>query len=113
MSGRVPSHSHNPLACCASGRAPAPHAPGAGPLTQLPCHGTPAPPSSPSFFPMAAHPAQGSCSTCAQSQATMKMGIERALQLAFGDQLKDVIQVGPRGGRIKGVIRVLCHVQDM
>jgi len=36
---------------------------------------------------------QGSCSTCASSQATMKMGIERSLKLAFGDQLKDVIQV--------------------
>jgi hypothetical protein len=28
-----------------------------------------------------------------RAQATMKMGIERSLKLAFGDQLKDVIQV--------------------
>ena len=33
------------------------------------------------------------CSTCASSSATMKMGIERALAAAFGDQLKGVVQV--------------------
>jgi Fe-S cluster biogenesis protein NfuA len=36
---------------------------------------------------------QGACGTCAASTATMKMGIERALRSAFGDALKDVLQV--------------------
>ncbi len=38
---------------------------------------------------------QGSCSSCASSSVTMKMGIERALKAAYGDRLKEVIQVGP------------------
>lgn len=36
---------------------------------------------------------QGACGTCASSQATMKMGIERALKSKFGDAIKDIIQV--------------------
>jgi len=36
---------------------------------------------------------QGACGTCASSGATMKMGIERALKAAFGDALKEVVQV--------------------
>ncbi|GBG00345.1 hypothetical protein Rsub_13077 [Raphidocelis subcapitata] len=35
----------------------------------------------------------GACSTCASSSATMKMGIERTLAAAFGDDLKGVVQV--------------------
>jgi Fe-S cluster biogenesis protein NfuA len=37
---------------------------------------------------------QGACGTCASSSATMKMGIERSLRGAFGDQLKEVISIG-------------------
>jgi Fe-S cluster biogenesis protein NfuA len=37
--------------------------------------------------------AQGACGTCPSSSATMKMGIERALKAAFGDQLLAVEQV--------------------
>ncbi|GAB4813117.1 hypothetical protein N2152v2_000163 [Parachlorella kessleri] len=37
---------------------------------------------------------QGACGTCPSSSATMKMGIERALKAAFGDLLKEVMQVG-------------------
>lgn len=37
---------------------------------------------------------QGACGTCPSSSATMKMGIERSLKSAFGDSLKEVIQVG-------------------
>jgi Fe-S cluster biogenesis protein NfuA len=37
---------------------------------------------------------QGACGTCASSSATMKMGIERALRGAFGDQVKEVISIG-------------------
>ncbi|EIE23413.1 NifU-domain-containing protein [Coccomyxa subellipsoidea C-169] len=36
---------------------------------------------------------QGACGTCPSSAGTMKMGIERALQGAFGDKLKGVLQV--------------------
>ncbi|CAL8472276.1 g11818 [Coccomyxa elongata] len=36
---------------------------------------------------------QGACGTCPSSAGTMKMGIERALQGAFGDKLKGVQQV--------------------
>lgn len=36
---------------------------------------------------------EGACGTCASSTSTMKMGIERALQAAFGEQLKGVEQV--------------------
>eukprot|EP00899_Mesostigma_viride_P008928 jgi/Mesvir1/18036/Mv09356-RA.2 len=35
----------------------------------------------------------GACGTCPSSTATMKMGIERSLRAAFGDQLKEVVQV--------------------
>ncbi len=41
---------------------------------------------------------QGACGTCSSSAATMKMGIERALKNAFGDALKEVIQVGAAPG---------------
>ncbi|PRW61409.1 nifU chloroplastic isoform A [Chlorella sorokiniana] len=37
---------------------------------------------------------QGACGTCAASSATMKMGIERCLKAAFGEQLVEVLQVG-------------------
>ncbi|KAL4427165.1 hypothetical protein ABPG77_001169 [Micractinium sp. CCAP 211/92] len=37
---------------------------------------------------------QGNCGTCPSSSATMKMGIERSLKAAFGDQLVEVLQVG-------------------
>ncbi|KAL4459185.1 hypothetical protein ABPG75_014050 [Micractinium tetrahymenae] len=37
---------------------------------------------------------QGNCGTCPSSTATMKMGIERSLKAAFGDQLVEVLQVG-------------------
>lgn len=37
---------------------------------------------------------QGACNTCSSSATTMRMGIERALQITFGSQLKEVVQVG-------------------
>lgn len=37
---------------------------------------------------------QGACGTCPSSTSTMKMGIERSLRAAFGDQLKEVISIG-------------------
>ena len=37
---------------------------------------------------------QGQCSSCTASESTMSMGIERALRANFGDQLKEVIEVG-------------------
>ncbi len=37
---------------------------------------------------------QGACGTCPSSSATMKMGIERSLRATFGEQLKEVMQVG-------------------
>lgn len=55
------------------------------------------PASSPALTPLAPLPPllhkQGACSTCASSSATLKMGIERALRGAFGDELKGLIQV--------------------
>jgi Fe-S cluster biogenesis protein NfuA len=39
---------------------------------------------------------QGSCSSCASSSVTMKMGIERALKAAYGERLREVIQVGQK-----------------
>jgi len=36
---------------------------------------------------------EGACGTCPSSTTTMKMGVERRLQEAFGDQLKEVVQV--------------------
>eukprot|EP00798_Chlamydomonas_sp_ICE-L_P027154 gene27154-2388_t len=35
---------------------------------------------------------QGACGTCPSSVTTMKMGIERSLKAAFGEDLKEVIQ---------------------
>eukprot|EP00271_Cylindrocystis_brebissonii_P001250 TRINITY_DN11575_c0_g2_i1.p1 TRINITY_DN11575_c0_g2~~TRINITY_DN11575_c0_g2_i1.p1 ORF type:complete len:611 (+),score=115.97 TRINITY_DN11575_c0_g2_i1:47-1834(+) len=41
----------------------------------------------------------GACGTCPSSTSTMKMGIERSLYNAFGDDLKEVIQLdGPTNG---------------
>lgn len=37
---------------------------------------------------------QGACGSCPASSSTMKMGIERCLQARFGDQIKEVIEVG-------------------
>ncbi|CAG9460930.1 unnamed protein product [Pedinophyceae sp. YPF-701] len=36
---------------------------------------------------------QGNCGSCSSSEATLRMGIERALRSRFGDQLREVIQV--------------------
>ena len=41
---------------------------------------------------------EGACGTCPSSTSTMKMGIERALRAAFGDQVKEVVAVGGGGG---------------
>lgn len=41
---------------------------------------------------------EGACSTCAASSATMKMGVERALQAAFGDALRGVVQLSSGAG---------------
>ena len=52
---------------------------------------------------------QGACGTCAASSATMKMGIERCLKAAFGEQLVEVLQVGRRvaeGSTRLGVARL-------
>lgn len=37
---------------------------------------------------------QGACGTCPSSTSTMKMGIERSLRAAFGDQVKEVVSLG-------------------
>lgn len=36
---------------------------------------------------------QGACGTCSSSAATMKMGIERSLKAAFGDAVREIIQL--------------------
>eukprot|EP00191_Tetraselmis_sp_GSL018_P010034 CAMPEP_0177616742 /NCGR_PEP_ID=MMETSP0419_2-20121207/24373_1 /TAXON_ID=582737 /ORGANISM="Tetraselmis sp., Strain GSL018" /LENGTH=229 /DNA_ID=CAMNT_0019114931 /DNA_START=86 /DNA_END=776 /DNA_ORIENTATION=- len=36
---------------------------------------------------------QGACDSCPSATSTMRMGIERSLQAAFGDELKQVVQV--------------------
>ena len=46
---------------------------------------------------------QGACGSCSSSAATMKMGIERALRNAFGDALKEVIQLGSTDGAAAAV----------
>ncbi|GJP31752.1 hypothetical protein CLOM_g14821 [Closterium sp. NIES-68] len=43
---------------------------------------------------------QGACNTCPSSAATMKMGIKRALQDAFGKRLKEVMQLGGVDNRL-------------
>lgn len=53
---------------------------------------------------------QGACGTCPSSSATMKMGIERSLQSKFGDQLKEVIQVGGIDTTVASVDTVDQHL---
>ena len=54
---------------------------------------------------------QGACGTCSSSAATMKMGIERALKNAFGDALKDVIQLGaPPSGVATDASAIMAHL---
>ena len=45
---------------------------------------------------------QGACGTCPSSSSTMRMGIERSLKAAFGDQLVEVVQVSCGAGRVVG-----------
>jgi NFU1 iron-sulfur cluster scaffold homolog, mitochondrial len=40
---------------------------------------------------------QGACASCAAQEATMSMGIERALRAAFGDRLKQVVAAEASG----------------
>ena len=47
---------------------------------------------------------QGACGTCPSSSATMSMGIERALRSAFGDKLKQVVQVSGPGEGSAGTV---------
>ncbi|KAJ9526978.1 hypothetical protein QJQ45_025313 [Haematococcus lacustris] len=53
---------------------------------------------------------QGSCSTCASSQSTMKMGIERALKAAFGDALLEVVQVDKVDVATASVANINAHL---
>ncbi len=58
---------------------------------------------------------QGACGTCSSSAATMKMGIERALRSAFGDALKEVLQVpapGAAGGGPTDVAAIRALLND-
>ncbi len=55
---------------------------------------------------------QGACGTCSSSAATMKMGIERAIKNAFGDALKEVIQLGaPPGGVATDAAAITTHLE--
>ena len=55
---------------------------------------------------------QGACGTCSSSAATMKMGIERALKNAFGDALKQVIQLGAApAGVATDVAAIQSHLE--
>jgi len=58
---------------------------------------------------------QGACGTCSSSAATMKMGIERALKNAFGDALKEVIQLGgaPPGGVVTTAEAITEHLEGL
>eukprot|EP00271_Cylindrocystis_brebissonii_P003289 TRINITY_DN140_c0_g1_i1.p1 TRINITY_DN140_c0_g1~~TRINITY_DN140_c0_g1_i1.p1 ORF type:complete len:506 (+),score=96.06 TRINITY_DN140_c0_g1_i1:175-1692(+) len=48
---------------------------------------------------------QGACGTCPSSTSTMKMGIERSLRNAFGERLREVVQVDKMdlGASVAGV----------
>ena len=55
---------------------------------------------------------QGACGTCSSSAATMKMGIERALKNAFGDALKEVIQLGAApAGVATDAATIMSHLE--
>eukprot|EP00890_Picochlorum_soloecismus_P002964 jgi/Picsp_1/3669/NSC_06506-R1_at4g01940 t7b11_20 len=57
---------------------------------------------------------QGACGSCPASSSTMKMGIERCLQARFGDQIKEVIEVG--GGSavtVTSVESVSAHLNSL
>ncbi len=40
----------------------------------------------------------GGCQGCASSKATLRQGVERALSEAFGDKIKDVVDVTDHAG---------------
>ena len=55
---------------------------------------------------------QGACGTCSSSAATMKRGIERALKNAFGDALKEVIQLGAApAGVATDAATIMSHLE--
>lgn len=57
---------------------------------------------------------QGACGSCAASSSTMKMGIERCLIAAFGDQLKEVIEIGGGAEKIPlSVESVDAHIDGL
>lgn len=57
---------------------------------------------------------QGACGSCAASSSTMKMGIERCLVAAFGDQLKEVIEIGGGAEKVPPTVEsVDAHVDGL
>lgn len=57
---------------------------------------------------------QGACGSCAASSSTMKMGIERCLVAAFGDQLKEVIEIGGGAEKIPPTVEsVDAHIDGL
>jgi Fe-S cluster biogenesis protein NfuA len=57
---------------------------------------------------------QGACGSCAASSSTMKMGIERCLIATFGDQVKEVIEVGGATSQtIATVASVDAHINGL
>lgn len=57
---------------------------------------------------------QGACGSCAASSSTMKMGIERCLIAAFGDQLKEVIEIGGGAENIPPTVEsVNAHIDGL
>jgi len=55
---------------------------------------------------------QGACGSCPASSSTMKMGIERCLQARFGDQVKEVVEVGG-GSAVTSVESVNAHLNGL
>lgn len=57
---------------------------------------------------------QGACGSCPASSSTMKMGIERCLLAKFGDQVKEVIEVGGGVEKIEATIAsVDAHINGL
>ncbi|KAI8100461.1 hypothetical protein M9435_006945 [Picochlorum sp. BPE23] len=57
---------------------------------------------------------QGACGSCPASSSTMKMGIERCLLAKFGDQVKEVIEVGGGVEKIEATVATVdAHINGL
>ena len=57
---------------------------------------------------------QGACGSCPASSSTMKMGIERCLLAKFGDQVKEVIEVGGGVEKIEATVETVdAHINGL